>query len=80
MSIFDRELADAAVVSIGHRPGLEVFHDRVLELAPGPDGAVLRPRGVVVRSRPWLREPEARWAVRFPGATIGKRRSARGVT
>ena len=57
MSVFDRELKDTAVVSIGHRPGLEVFHDRVLELAPGPDGAVLRPRGVVVRSRPWLREP-----------------------
>ena len=52
ISILDRELRDAAVVSIGHRPGLEVFHDHVLELAPGPTGAVLRPREAVVRSRP----------------------------
>jgi vitamin B12/bleomycin/antimicrobial peptide transport system ATP-binding/permease protein len=44
MSIFDRELPDAAVVSVGHRPGLEAFHTRVLELAPSPSGARLRLR------------------------------------
>ena len=42
MSIFDRELPHAAVVSIGHRPGLEAFHTRTLELLPSPSGARLR--------------------------------------
>lgn len=42
MSIFDQELPEAAVVSIGHRPGLERFHRRLLELVPSPDGARLR--------------------------------------
>ncbi len=42
MSIFDRELPDAAVISIGHRPGLEDFHSRTLQLVPSPSGARLR--------------------------------------
>lgn len=42
MSIFDRELPHTAVISIGHRPGLEVFHTRTLELRPSPNGARLR--------------------------------------
>jgi putative ATP-binding cassette transporter len=41
MSIFDRELHDATVVSIGHRPGLEQFHTRVLHLVRTPLGAKL---------------------------------------
>jgi putative ATP-binding cassette transporter len=41
MSIFDRELHDATVVSIGHRPGLEQFHTRVLHLVRTPLGARL---------------------------------------
>jgi putative ATP-binding cassette transporter len=41
MSIFDRELHDATVVSIGHRPGLEQFHNRVLHLVRTPVGARL---------------------------------------
>jgi putative ATP-binding cassette transporter len=42
MSIFDRELHNATVVSIGHRPGLEQFHNRVLHLVRTPLGAHLR--------------------------------------
>lgn len=41
MSIFDYELSGASVVSIGHRPGLEHFHTRVLRLRRTPTGAML---------------------------------------
>lgn len=41
MSIFDEELHGATVVSIGHRPGLERFHTRVLHLVRSPAGAML---------------------------------------
>ncbi len=40
MSIFDQELRGASVLSIGHRPGLERFHTRVLKLIRTPAGAV----------------------------------------
>jgi putative ATP-binding cassette transporter len=42
MSIFKDELAEATVVSIGHRPGLEEFHTRVLHLVRGRAGAMLQ--------------------------------------
>ena len=35
MELFERELAGAALVSIGHRPGLARWHDRVLRLEGG---------------------------------------------
>jgi putative ATP-binding cassette transporter len=41
MSIFDRELSDTAVLSIGHRPGLDQFHTRVLRLVRSTTGATL---------------------------------------
>ncbi len=41
MELLREELPDAAVVSIGHRPGLERHHDRVLVLEASPEGAVL---------------------------------------
>jgi putative ATP-binding cassette transporter len=41
MSIFDHELRGATVVSIGHRPGLEHFHNRVVHLRRTPTGAML---------------------------------------
>jgi putative ATP-binding cassette transporter len=44
MSIFDQELAEAALISIGHRPGLERYHNRTLELAVSTTGARLRHR------------------------------------
>ena len=36
------ELGESAVVSIGHRPGLEAFHTRELVLVAGEDGAELK--------------------------------------
>jgi vitamin B12/bleomycin/antimicrobial peptide transport system ATP-binding/permease protein len=44
MTLLAEELPETAVVSIGHRPGLEAFHSRELVLEPGEDGANLRPR------------------------------------
>jgi putative ATP-binding cassette transporter len=44
MRLLAEDLPDTAVVSIGHRPGLEAFHTRELVLEPGEDGANLRAR------------------------------------
>ena len=44
MSIFDAELGDTTVLSIGHRPGLARFHTRTLHLVRTPEGAELRPQ------------------------------------
>lgn len=41
MEMLREELPETAVVSIGHRPGLELHHDRVLVLEASPEGAVL---------------------------------------
>ena len=41
MEMLREELPETAVVSIGHRPGLDRHHDRVLVLEPSPEGAVL---------------------------------------
>ena len=41
MGLFREELQDAAVISIGHRTGLDRFHDRTLSLIKGEDGARL---------------------------------------
>lgn len=45
MNLLLEKLPDTAVVSIGHRPGLELFHTRELELQPGKNGAELKQRG-----------------------------------
>lgn len=44
MRLLAEELPETAVVSIGHRPGLEVFHTRELVLEPGEEGTQLRAR------------------------------------
>jgi putative ATP-binding cassette transporter len=41
MSLFRDELAQAMLLSVGHRPGLEDYHDRVIELTSRPMGAVM---------------------------------------
>ena len=35
------DLPESALVSIGHRPGLDAFHERTLQLQRGPEGAKL---------------------------------------
>ena len=55
MSMFDRDLKGATVLSIGHRPGLETFHTRVLHLTRTELGATLHqnhPNPRPVRERP----------------------------
>ena len=42
MKLLIEELPETSVVSIGHRPGLEIFHSRELTLVPGKEGAKLR--------------------------------------
>ena len=41
MSLFRDELRDAMLLSVGHRPGLEDYHDRTIELSRQPRGAVI---------------------------------------
>ena len=41
MKLLIEELPETSIVSIGHRPGLEVFHTRELTLVPGKEGAKL---------------------------------------
>jgi putative ATP-binding cassette transporter len=41
MSLFRAELADVTLISVGHRPGLEDYHDRTVVLHRHPDGAQL---------------------------------------
>jgi putative ATP-binding cassette transporter len=42
MSLFDDELKDATVLSIGHRPDLAQYHTRTVQLLHGGEGARLR--------------------------------------
>jgi putative ATP-binding cassette transporter len=50
MRLFREELNGTALVSIGHRPGLDVYHDRTLQLLRAPDGARLQVRRKPARS------------------------------
>jgi putative ATP-binding cassette transporter len=70
MSLFDGELAGATLISIGHRPGLERFHARTLELVPSTSGARLRRK----RRRP--EPPRSFWAMLRPYLT-GRREAER---
>jgi len=42
MKLLIEGLPETSIISIGHRPGLEVFHTRELTLVPGEQGARLR--------------------------------------
>jgi putative ATP-binding cassette transporter len=61
MKLLIESLPETSIISIGHRPGLEVFHTRELTLVPGEQGARLRtPEGKKQRS---LREVYHRMSV-----------------
>jgi putative ATP-binding cassette transporter len=49
MKLLIEELPETSIVSIGHRPGLEVFHTREVTLVPGERGAKLRVEPVEVK-------------------------------
>lgn len=57
LSLFDDELAGASVLSIGHRPGLEEFHNRTLHIRKTEEGAILlaKPHQHPHTSAFWLR-------------------------
>jgi len=58
MELVVTHLSDSALVSIGHRPGLEVFHTRTLRLERAEGGARLtRPPRRTARDREWSRRP-----------------------
>jgi putative ATP-binding cassette transporter len=52
MRLFREELSESALVSIGHRPGLDAYHDRTLHLMRAPDGARLEVRRKPAAARP----------------------------
>lgn len=46
LSLFEDELADATLISVGHRPGLEEFHDQKITLERRPAGAQMTSRRI----------------------------------
>jgi putative ATP-binding cassette transporter len=72
MRLFREELAGSALVSIGHRPGLDAYHDRTLHLLRAPDGARLEVR----RRAP--RPPPHRAPLTAAGRTALRRMLRRG--
>lgn len=46
LSLFDDELADATLISVGHRPGLEEYHDQKITLERRPAGAQMTSRRI----------------------------------
>ncbi len=52
LGLFNEELAGTGLVSIGHRPGLDAFHDRTLTLVRARDGARLQARRKRAPARP----------------------------
>ena len=67
MRLLAEDLPSTAVVSIGHRPGLEAFHTRELVLEPGKQGAQLRARA----ERHSLRDLYRRMAATSRAETAG---------
>ena len=47
MGLFDAELKNTTVLSIGHRPDLAAYHTRTLQLVHGRDGARLKLKPIV---------------------------------
>ena len=70
MRLFREELEGTALVSIGHRPGLDAYHDRILTLVRGTEGAKLE--------APRARQPAAALPRRRP-TMVGGQRHARAT-
>jgi putative ATP-binding cassette transporter len=54
MSLFDSELKNTTVLSIGHRPDLAAYHTRTLQLVHGRDGDRLKLKLKPSRPPAWL--------------------------
>ena len=52
-------MARATIISVGHRPELEAFHDRKLTIARKPDGAVIVADTPIQRALVCCDEPRA---------------------
>jgi putative ATP-binding cassette transporter len=65
LSLFDRELEGTSVLSIGHRPGLEVFHTRTLHLRKTGEGQVVLGRAGErpARQSNWIKGWKGRFRV-----------------
>jgi vitamin B12/bleomycin/antimicrobial peptide transport system ATP-binding/permease protein len=57
MAVIARQLPDATLISVGHRPELEAFHDRKVTIARRVDGAVIAADAPIV---PSFAAPDAR--------------------
>ncbi|MCB4823569.1 ABC transporter ATP-binding protein/permease [Roseicella aerolata] len=78
MRLFREELEGTALVSIGHRPGLDAYHDRTLTLVRGTEGARLEaPRARPPAAALPRRRPAMAGGQRHARAT-SRRREARG--
>ncbi|MGD9882269.1 MAG: ABC transporter ATP-binding protein/permease [Reyranella sp.] len=80
MRLLAEDLPRTAVVSIGHRPGLEAFHTRELVLEPGKQGAQLKARADRLNLRDLYRRMAAtsRAESAAPGFWSGFRRTLIG--
>ncbi len=72
MSIFDHELRDTSLLSIGHRSGLEAFHTRTLHLVRTPSGARLYNRNEPEPPRAFNGETDVEAAPLYQGASEPK--------
>ena len=65
MGLFDEELKNATLLSIGHRPDLAVYHTRTLQLVHGREGARLKLKPTTIP--PPRPSPPWRWWQRLAG-------------
>lgn len=78
MELLASELPHVSVISIGHRPGLEVFHERQLVLIHGKHGATLETySGRRRQARSQARESRAESLLRRLAAGLKGKRSTR---
>ncbi len=68
MSLFENELRDVTILSIGHRPGLDAFHTRTLQVVITPLGSRLRRRP----PRPSDLSATQLWIARMMGLDVEK--------
>jgi putative ATP-binding cassette transporter len=74
MTLFREALPESALISVGHRPGLEAYHDRTLSLVRGKEGARLTAR----RRRPGVPPPGGQAGPIVPAGVGALRRLLRG--